>query len=150
MAQRKKIALCLEYPLALRGGVSVLVEILLRGLHDHYDLVLVSPDTPESLAGSPAAPIIAAHLNWNPASVSPATSRQLARQFAQTGIHLAHFHYGGNFGWGSRYPGHSPVPYLNRSGIPVCSTVHSIVHPLDGFCGPQKPLWFKLALFPIA
>jgi glycosyltransferase involved in cell wall biosynthesis len=25
-----------------------------------------------------------------------------------------------------------------------------VVHPLDGFCGPQKPLWFKLALFPVA
>jgi glycosyltransferase involved in cell wall biosynthesis len=150
MAQRKKIALCLEYPLALRGGVSVLVEILLRGLRDHYDLVLVSSDTPESLAASSAAPIIAAHLPWNPASISPATSRQLARQFAQAGVQLAHFHFGGNFGWGSRFPGHSPIPYLNRSGIPVFSTVHSIVHPLNGFCGPQKPLWFKLALFPIA
>lgn len=150
MAQRKKIALCLEYPLALRGGVSVLVEILLRGLHEHYDLVLVSADTPETLAASPVAPLIAAHLPWNPDTVSPATSRELARQLVQTGVQLVHFHFGGNYGWGSRFPGHSPIPYLNRSGIPVFSTVHSVVHPLNGFCGPQKPLCFKLALFPIA
>lgn len=146
MAGRKKIALCLEYPLALRGGVSVLVEILLRGLREHYDLVLVSPDTAENLAGLPAV----TPLHWKPVPVSPATSRQLAQELARRGVHLAHFHFGGNFGWGSRFPGHSPIPYLNRSGIPVCSTVHSIVHPLNGFCGPEKSLWFKLALFPIA
>ncbi len=146
MDGRKKIALCLEYPLALRGGVSVLAEILLRGLQDHYDLVLVSPDTEQGPAGFPAA----THLPWNPARISPATSRQLAGELARNGVHLAHFHFGGNFGWGSRYPGHCPIPYLNRLGVPSCSTVHSIVHPLDGFCGPQKPLWFKLGLFPIA
>ena len=144
--EKTKIALCLEYPLALRGGVSVLAEIQLRGLQDHYGLVLVSPDTQQSLAGFP----VVTHLPWKPAEVSPATSRQLARELARNGVHLAHFHFGGNFGWGSRFPGHSPIPYLNRLGVSTCSTVHSIVHPLNGYCGPQKPLWFKLALFPIA
>ena len=47
-------------------------------------------------------------------------------------------------------PGQCPALYLRRHGIAACSTVHLVVHPLDGFCGPEKPLWFKLALFPLA
>jgi glycosyltransferase involved in cell wall biosynthesis len=150
MADRKKIALCLEYPLALRGGVSVLVETLLAGLKNNYDLILVSPDQPEQLAGQPAAASIAAHIHWNPSAVSPQTSRQLAQELARQGAALAHFHIGGVFGWGNRFPGHSPIPYVNRLGIPVCTTVHLVVSPLDGYCGPQKPLWFKLAMLPLA
>jgi glycosyltransferase involved in cell wall biosynthesis len=150
VAERKKIALCLEYPLALRGGVSVLVETLLAGLRDRYDLILVSPDRPEALAGQPAASSIAGHVAWNPATVSPATSRQLAQELSRRGAALAHFHLGGNFGWGNRFPGHSPIIHAGRLGIPVCTTVHLVVNLLDGFCGPKKPLWFKLALLPVA
>ncbi|MDB6016925.1 MAG: hypothetical protein JWR19_1414 [Pedosphaera sp.] len=150
MANRKKIALCLEYPLALRGGVSVLVETLMAGLAGDYDLVLVSPDTVENLANSPAKPFIHTHLPWNPATVSRRTSQDLARQLAAAGVQLAHFHFGGNFGWGSRFIGHCPIPYAARLGIPTVSTIHSFHGNLDGFCGPQKPFWFKLALFPFA
>lgn len=150
MADRKKIALCLEYPLALRGGVSVLVETLLEGLKANYDLILVSPDKPEELASQPAAAWIPGHIEWVPAEVSPKTSRELANELARRGVHLAHFHMGGNFGWGNRFPGHCPIAYLSRLGIPTCSTVHLVVSVLDGFCGPQKPLWFKLALLPMA
>ena len=150
MANRKKIALCLEFPLALRGGVSVLVENLLTGLSDHFELILVSPDKPEDLRDSPFAKFMSGHLAWNPAAVSPATSRQLANQLAASRVDLAHFHSGGNFGWGNRFPGHCPIPYAAKLGIPVCSTVHLVVNALDGFCGPQKPLLFKLVLLPVA
>jgi hypothetical protein len=136
MAEPKKIALCLEYPLALRGGVSVLVETLLAGLSTHYTLVLVSPDKPSDLTKQP----ISGHIPWDPATVSPRTSRALADELAQRGVQLAHFHMGGNFGWGNRFPGHCPIPYARRLGIHACSTVHLVVSPLDGFCGPQKPL----------
>jgi glycosyltransferase involved in cell wall biosynthesis len=150
MADRKKIALCLECPLALRGGVSVLVETLLAGLNPHYDLVLVSPDKPEQLASHPAGALLAGHIAWTPSAVSPHTSRQLAQELARHGVALAHFHLGGNYGWGNRFPGHSPVTHCNRLSIAAVSTVHLVVSPLDGYCGPQKPLWFKLALFPLA
>jgi len=146
MAEPKKIALCLEYPLALRGGVSVLVETLLAGLSTQYTLVLVSPDKPADVARQP----ISSHIPWDPAAVSPRTSRALAQELARQGVQLAHFHMGGNFGWGNRFPGHCPIPYTRRLGIHACSTVHLVVSPLDGFCGPQKPLWFKLAMFPLA
>jgi glycosyltransferase involved in cell wall biosynthesis len=150
MANKEKIALCLEYPLALRGGVSVLVETLLEGLAGRYELVLVSPDTPQDLASSPSGRTIQTHLTWNPDKPSPQTARDLARQLADAGVHLAHFHLGGNFGWGNRFPNHSPMAHLDRLGVPCCSTVHLVVDLLDGFCGPQKPLAFKLAMLPLA
>ncbi|MDB6023214.1 MAG: hypothetical protein JWQ04_3071 [Pedosphaera sp.] len=150
MAEQKKIALCLEYPLALRGGVSVLVETLLEGLKDRFKLILVSPDKPEDLKRHAVGSLINGHVVWNPATVSRETSRRLVQELARHGVHLAHFHLGGNYGWGNRFPGGCPIPYLNKSGILTCSTVHLVVSPLDGYCGPQKPLWFKLALLPLA
>jgi len=45
-----KIALCLQYPLGLRGGVSVLVETLLREFAARgHQIVLVSSDREDNL-----------------------------------------------------------------------------------------------------
>jgi glycosyltransferase involved in cell wall biosynthesis len=150
MAGNKTIALCLEYPLSLRGGVSVLVETMLPALKDHYQLVLVSPDTPENLARTPAAGLIAKHLFWDPGAVSRDTAQALASQLAKEDVALAHFHSGGNFGWGNRIASQCPITHAARLGIQTCSTVHLVGSVLDGYCGPQKPLWFKLALLPLA
>jgi glycosyltransferase involved in cell wall biosynthesis len=147
---RKTIALCLEYPLALRGGVSVLVETMLPAFKEQYNLVLVSPDAPGKLDGTLAGGLIAKHFFWNPDAVSRATARQLAEQLAAARVDLAHFHIGGNFGWGNRFPGHCPITHAARLGVRTCSTVHLVGSVLDGYCGPQKPLWFKLALLPLA
>jgi len=142
------IALCLEYPLALRGGVSVLVEELIRGLAPHFRLVLVSGDAPGSIDTHPLRLLLAAHLTWNPDQISAANSRRLADELRSLKVELAHFHLGGVYGWGLRIPGQAPFGDLSRSGIAVCTTVHLTVSPLDGYCGTEKPLWFKLALFP--
>ena len=150
MSMRKTSALCLETPLALRGGVSVLVEAMLPALKEHYQLVLVSPETPGKLEGTPTAGLIAKHLRWEPGAASRDTARQLAGQLAQEKVDMAHFHFGGNFGWSSRFPGRCPITHAAGTGIKTCSTVHSITSILDGYCGPQKPLWFKLALLPAA
>lgn len=150
MAGKTKIALCLEYPLALRGGVSVLVEALIEGLSPHYELVLVSDDTPESLAQSSVASLISAHQPWKLESVSREASRKLAASLAGHGVRLAHFHSGGNFGWGNRIFGQSPISFTDRLNIVTCSTVHLVTSVLDGYCGPQKPLLMKLALLPPA
>jgi glycosyltransferase involved in cell wall biosynthesis len=143
---RATIALGCEYPLAMRGGVSVLVEELIRGLSKKYRVVLVSPDRREDVQGRP----IDVHVRWEPDAVTPATSRALADQLAAFGTRLVHLHSGGNFGWGSRIPGQSPIPFLARRGILCLSTIHMVVSILDGYCGPQKPLWFKLVLLPLA
>lgn len=150
MAERKKIALCLEYPLALRGGVSVLVETLLEGLRERYEIVLVSPDDSETLRKQPAGEFISGHIPWTPSAVSAQASKRLACELATQEIKLAHFHIGGVYGWGNRFLRTCPIPYVNKLGIAVFSTVHLVVSPLDGYCGPQKPLWFKLAMLPLA
>lgn len=131
------LALCLEYPLALRGGVSVLVEELARGLAPHLRIVLVSPDEN-------------ADVRWEPSAVSCRTARELAGRLRDLGVDIAHFHSGGVFGWGMRQPGHCPIPYAARMGIRCVTTVHRAGGLLDGFCGPAKPLWFRAALLPFA
>ena len=138
------LALCLEYPLALRGGVSVIVEELARGLAGECRLVLVSPDeeAPRDL--------FAAHVVWKAANTSPATARALAARLRELGVTLAHFHCGGNYGWGMRWLGHCPIPYATRAGIRCVTTVHRVATILDGYCGPEKPWWFKAALLPVA
>src|SRR5438874_1753916 len=123
---RPTIALCLEFPLALRGGVSVLVETLLTALAGQYRLVLVSPDTSLSLARCGAGGVVARHFPWDPAAVSHATSRDLAKKLADEGVTLAHFHMGRNFGWGNRFPGHCPIPHVSKLGIKTCTTVHLV------------------------
>ena len=139
-----KIALGLEYPLTMRGGVSVLVEKLIEGISANYDVVLVSPDP---LGFRPER--VCHHVHWDPAAASRRTSRALADTLAGLGVSLAHLHAGGNFGWGSRLPGQSPFPFLKRNGIVGVSTIHVVLSVLDGYCDPNKPGWFKLALLPV-
>jgi glycosyltransferase involved in cell wall biosynthesis len=140
-----KIALGLEYPLQLRGGVGVLVETLIQGLAGRCEIVLVSPDE-EGFTH----PGICDHVRWNPRPASQAASRKLANKLADLGVSIAHLHLGGNYGWGSRLPGQSPFPYLKQRGIAGITTIHVALAITDGYCDPRKPLWFKLGLLPVA
>jgi len=65
-------------------------------------------------------------------------------------VSLAHFHLGGNYGWGSRIPGQSPFPFLTEQGIVGVSTIHVALSILEGYCDPRKSVWLKLALLPMA
>ncbi len=146
-----KIALCLEYPIALRGGVSVLVETLLEEFSRRgHEVVLVSNDPPGSLRDSKAGRLIQKHFSWDTVRPTRAQSRQLAGQLADAGVELAHFHLGGNFGFGNRFPFRSPIYFLARLGVPCVSTAHLVVGLFDGYCGPQKPFWFKALMLPLA
>jgi glycosyltransferase involved in cell wall biosynthesis len=147
-----KIALCLEYPIEVRGGVSVLVETLLRELIRHgHEVVLVSPDDPASLRQSELGSLIREHVRWEPANrPSIANARQLARQLAKARVDLAHFHFGGIYGWCNRHPWHCPVFFLDRLGIPCVSTIHLVVSMLYGYCDSRKPVWFKMLRLPPA
>jgi glycosyltransferase involved in cell wall biosynthesis len=146
--RRPHLALCLEYSIFAFGGTEVLVRELLCRLAADYPITLVSDDA--SIAGSWIEPLVRGHLRWEPSAVSRAASRALAEQLIALGVKLAHFHIGGAYGWGIRFPGQSPFPFLARAGIVVCTTVHLTVSVLDGYCGPAKPLWFKLAMLPLA
>ncbi len=143
---RPKVAIALEYPLEMRAGVSVIVKELILGLSSAYRIVLVSPDR---AIGDGLGENLE-HLIWEPQSVSRKTSKDLAQRLAESGVQLAHFHFGALFGWGARLLGSCPIPLVARLGIPVLSTVHSVRSVLDDFCGPEKPLLFKLAILPAA
>jgi len=145
---RPLLALCLEYSLVLQGGVSVLVRKLLAPLSQSYRLILISPDEPGLLPGDCLSSI---HLHLrSPKILTPATALDLATCLNDQKVDLAHFHSGGNYGWGNARPGCCPIPYLSLLGIPSVHTVHLTVSPLDGYCDPARHVLAKLALFPAA
>jgi glycosyltransferase involved in cell wall biosynthesis len=145
-----KLALCLEYPIDQHGGTEVLVRELVNGLSAKHQVLLVSGDTDESIKKSSVSRALSGWLRWDPAAVSVTQARQLADQLKQAGVDLAHFHFGGNYGWGNRAFNQCPVVHLARRGTPCVSTNHGAFSIMDGYCGPQRSLAFKLALFPPA
>lgn len=145
-----KLALCLEYHLQQAGGTEVLVQELVRGFRDRFELVLVSAEGPEQWRASPWHHQVKTHLSWNPESPDPEAGHRLARQLQDLGVQLAHFHLGGSYGWRNRRPRSCPLHTLSRMGIPCITTNHGVSGWLDGFCGEQRPAWFKLALWPWA
>ncbi|HSY74138.1 MAG TPA: glycosyltransferase family 4 protein [Dongiaceae bacterium] len=141
-----KIALCLEYPLAQHGGVEVLVSELVRGLGARHQILLVSPDDAASLAKSPAAPFVKEHISFSPVWNSISHARGLAEKIKLAKPDIVHFHFGGNYGWGSRAFWNCPVFYFPKSGVPVISTNHGAFSIFEGYCGEHRK-FLKLALF---
>ena len=146
-----KIALCLEHPIALRGGVSVVVETLAEEFARRgHEVTLVSTDPPGSLQNSESCRWLKNHFTWNPDQPTRRQARQLADQLAAAGVELAHFHLSGAFGFGNRIPFRCPMVYLHRRGVACVTTAHSVVGRFSGYCGPQKPFWFKALMLPLA
>lgn len=145
-----RIALCLEYPIAQSGGTEVLVTELVKGLGPRHEIVVVSPDTTDSLRHSTAASFVTEHIPWMPLGVTAARARELAARLAAAKVDLAHFHFGGNYAWGNRLLRTCPVIYLRRYGVPCISTNHGAFSILEGYCWHQRSLAVKLALFPSA
>src|SRR5204863_3104005 len=134
---RMKLALCLEYPISQFGGTEVLVSELIRGLKNRHEIVLVSPDKPSAPDLSSLGKL-SGHVMWQPGSVSQKQSRELAANLAQQRVSLAHFHFGGNYGWGNRYWPLCPIMYLSSLGVPCMSTNHGAFSIMDGYCGSQR------------
>jgi glycosyltransferase involved in cell wall biosynthesis len=143
-----RLALALEYPITLPGGVSVLVRALLENLPSRFEIVLLSPDSEDNLPDSIRARL-KQHVHCPPQQTLE-SARGLTDTLRRLGVDMVHFHSGGNYGWGNRRFGTCPIPYLNRAGVLCFHTPHLVVSPFDGYCGPQRPLWQKFALFPLA
>lgn len=151
----QRVAICSEYPLASRGGVSVLVEELIAGLGREFDLWLVSPDSAQTIVSHPAASFLAGHIPFQLPALPPSPRyRDVAAGFAQSlyeqQIRLAHFHCGGIFGWGNRWPGASLPETCARAGIKVMWTNHSTEPPSRAFIAPGRPGWLSTLLAPVA
>jgi len=126
----------------------MLVQELLEGLADQYELVLVSGDPDVQAIPKAYRDCIASHIYWDNSSVSHASAKRLAEALHAEKVELAHFHFGGVYTWASRVFGQCPIVACKRIGIPCLTTVHLVQPLLEGFCGPKKPLWFKMALWP--
>jgi glycosyltransferase involved in cell wall biosynthesis len=140
--------MALDYPLTLRGGVSVIVESLLKYLPTGYDVLLISPDHPQELQKYPCSQRISGHIRFDPATLTHALASNLAETIGKRGVALVHFHAGGNLEWGTRSGWKSPLPFLAHAGIPCVFSAHQVTSLLDGYCAKTHPLWYKLALLP--
>lgn len=148
MSDRALIAIALDYPLTLRGGVSVIVEALLNYLSPEFELLLVSPDAPETLRQHPAFARLQGHFEFHPAQLTRTQAWEFASQLAQRGVQLVHFHAGGHLEWGNRRGTKSPLPFLRRAGIPCVFSAHQITPLLEGYCAKDASRVRKLALLP--
>ncbi|MCX6896563.1 MAG: glycosyltransferase family 4 protein [Verrucomicrobia bacterium] len=148
MSDRTLIAIALDYPLALRGGVSVIVESLLKYLSPEFEILLVSPDEPEELRRHPAFTRLTGHIQFHPARLTRARAREFGDMMARRGVRLVHFHAGGNLEWGNRRGTKSPLPFLRRAGIPCVFSAHQISPLLEGYCAKESSLARKLVLLP--
>jgi len=145
---KHRVAIAVEYPLMQHGGVEMLIQDLLEGLAACYDLILVSDDPDIREIPKRYRDFIVGHIYWDGRSVSYASAKKLAEALQAEKVELAHFHFGYVYAWGSRLLGRCPTVACKRIGIPCRTTVHSVQPLLEGFCGPLKPLWFKMALWP--
>lgn len=144
------IALCLEAPLSLRGGVSVLVEALIEGLATDFRIVLVSPDSPDTLSAADSRPGIWQHVYWEAENYSPTKCKALATRLAELQVSIIHLHSGNN-AWRNRWTGTTPVSYLSDFGIPTITTNHIVVTPWDNYCDPaHASLLWKMLTLPLA
>ena len=141
-----RIAQCLEYPIQQHGGTEVLVRELVAGLAAGHEIVLVSDDDSQAIRHSSVAQSVASHVRWNPDTANPAHAKELAAALVNERIDLAHFHFGGTFGWGSRRPGFAPPIHLARRGVPCLATNHGAFGLLEGYIGSHRWLGTKLAL----
>lgn len=153
--QAMRIAYFLEYPLASQGGVSVLVRTLIEDLGDEFEVILVSPDTGQSIKHCSVANRLLCHIPWPDVRQAPSrefreAAMRVVDELSDLEVNLCHFHCGGVFGWGNRWPGYNIPAMLRKCGTPCIWTNHLVVSLLHGYCGPDKPLWFKLAMLPMA
>jgi glycosyltransferase involved in cell wall biosynthesis len=144
----KKIAIALDYPLTLRGGVGVIVESLLKYLPSEYSIILVSPDEHRELQRHPSFARIQDHVCFNPAGLTPVNARDFAQTMGRYDVSLMHFHAGANLGWGNRSGRKSPLPFLSRAGIPSIFSAHQVSPLLEGYCAENRSVSYKLALLP--
>ncbi|MEI6819386.1 MAG: glycosyltransferase family 4 protein [Verrucomicrobiota bacterium] len=139
-----RIALCLECPLHQHGGVEVLVRELIRGLHQKFELYLVSADLGDVIQASSFGPMLKGCLPYDPLADKRQEAARIAQWGREEGIDLFHFHHGGTYTWGSRTWTHCVITEVANAGFRCVSTNHG-AFGLMGFVGEQRPLGYKLA-----
>ena len=138
-----RLALALECPLHQHGGVEILVRALVEGLHDSFELYLVSQDPWQTLRASEHGEMLRGHFEWNPADKTASQIQRLAAWSHENKIELLHFHHGGTYGWNSRSWNHCAITEVSGAGFRCVSTNHGAF----GFwlyVGAQRSLIYRL------
>ncbi len=117
---------------------------LLTGLHEAFELLLVSGDQTTDALPKDVLGMICGHLPWNPGRATPASARELAKNLQRLNVDLAHFHFGGTYEWRSNRLNHCPVYHLARRGVTSLSTNHLAVEWLNCGVHPRRPFGYKL------
>ena len=143
-----RIALCLECPLHQHGGVEVLVRALVEGLHDRFELFLVSNDSWKTLQQSKHGLLLKGHFRWDPSDHSTTQSHNLVDWARLENIELLHFHHGGTYGWNSRSWSRCAIAHVAKAGFRCVSTNHG-AFGFWQFVGPQRSLGYRLLAMPL-
>lgn len=133
----------------------MVVRTLMESLPDPYRFVLISRDARGSLDQDPLAQRIDLHIPWFGKKDAPhpefyRTRRETLDRLLAIQPDLVHFHSGGVFSWGNRWPGASWPAWLKQRNIRSVWTDHLVVDRLHGFCGANKPRLFKELVWPFA
>ena len=128
-----------------QGGTEVLVRELLRGLSQHFELLLVSGDSDKRELPGEFLEITCDQIFWDRRKANAQSGRGLAEDLYRRNVNLAHFHFGGTYEWRSNRFGNCPVVHLARSGVPCLSTNHLVMEWLNCGVHPQRPLGYKMA-----
>jgi glycosyltransferase involved in cell wall biosynthesis len=118
---------------------------LVEGLHERFELYLVSEDSWETLQGSPHGPMLRGHFHWDPAQRG--SRRQiddLITWARDNRIDLLHFHYGGTYSWNSRSWNRCAITQVAKAGFRCVSTNHG-AFGFWLFVGAQRSLPYRLA-----
>jgi glycosyltransferase involved in cell wall biosynthesis len=129
--------------------MEVLVQELIRGLVEKFEIVLVSRDRSGQEIGSALAALISGHIFWDSTTRTSRAARQLSDALVAIGVKLAHFH-GGTYDWHCSRAARSPLYYLPRAGVACLMTNHMIPPLLEGFSKPGRPAWLCALLLPRA
>lgn len=140
-----RVALIMECPLLQTGGVEVLVRELTLRLAQECEVVLVTDDEESALPEAHRQAIVA-HVRL-PLPHTHAAGAQLCAALRHLQIDLAHFHLGGTYAWNSRDYFNSALRAFVEHDVPFLVTNHG-VFGFFGYCGPQQPLWKRLAVLP--
>ena len=150
-----RLAFVLGSPLRYGGGVSAVVRTLMQGLPEIHRLILISGDAPGALHGDPLFPRMDMVIPFFEEKGAPdpeffRTRKRILEKLRQARPDLVHFHSGGVYSWGNRWPGASWPAALKKQGICSVWTNHLVVDRLHGFCGEKKPRLFKEMVWPLA
>ena len=138
-----RVALALECPLHQHGGVEILVRALVEGLHDRFELYLVSEDSWDSLRNSLHGPMIRGNFHWSPADKSSSQIDRLISWAQENQLNLLHFHHGGTYSWNSRSWDRCAITRVSKAGFRCVATNHG-AFGFWLFVGPQRLLPYRL------